>query len=128
MESDKEPTETSQRELRADARIIVNVPVEITTIYHKGSQIAERTYIEDVSDFGCRFTMRGAIQKGDTVAVRLLAQDGESLLDDPARIFEVMWIVRGASSVVAGARIIQGEKFATAKLSQKSDDPGLPAK
>jgi hypothetical protein len=128
LETDNKRIETSQRERRTDVRILVNVPVEITTINHKGSQIAERTFIEDVSDFGCRFSIQGAVRKGDTVAVRLLSQDGRNLLDEPAKVFEVMWIARGTSIVVVGARILGGEKFDKDKLTQNSSDPKLLAR
>ncbi len=123
METGHKPVETSQHERRSDARIVVNIPVEITTIYHIGEAITERTIIEDVSDYGCRFTMRGAIRKGDTVSVKLLAEDGVSLMNEPAKLFEVMWIARGPEFVVVGARILGGEKFDKDKLRQNSKNP-----
>jgi hypothetical protein len=123
VKAENEPIEAIQRERRTDVRIIVNVPVEIRTIYHKGGEITERTIIDDVSDFGCRFTMRGAIQRGDTVAIHLLAQDGNSVVDEPAKIFEVMWIARDASVVVVGAKILGGEKFDKARLLEQSGNP-----
>jgi PilZ domain len=128
METDRNRIEPNQREHRAEPRIVVNVPVEIVTIYHKGCPIKERTHIEDVSGSGCRFTMKGAVRKGDTVAIHLLAQDGNKLLDQPAKVFEIMWIVRAASGVVAGARIIEGGKFDAVNLPDQSGNPELHTK
>ena len=122
VEANNKQIETIQHKRRTDVRIAVNVPVEITTIYHKGDPITERTIIEDVSDFGCHFTMKGAIRKGDTVSVRLLSQDGQILLDEPAKLFEVMWIARGPEIVVAGARILGDERFDKARFVQNSSD------
>lgn len=127
METENKPIETSQRERRTDSRIVVNVPVEITTIYHKGDAITERTFIEDVSDYGCRFTLRGAIRKGDTVSVHLLDQDGNALMNEPARIFEVMWIARANSVVVVGARSLGGEKLDKPMLVENSTNPKFSA-
>ena len=126
MEIDNKPIETNPRERRADVRLTVNVPVEITTIYHKGPTITERTYVEDVSDFGCRFTMQGAIRKGDTVSIRLLSEDGQTLLEGPAKTFEVMWIARGPSIVVVGALILGEEKFDKSKFVQNSIETKIP--
>lgn len=128
LETDKNRMETSRHERRADSRIVVNVQVEVTTINHHGSPITERTYIEDVSDFGCRFSMRGPVRKGDTVAIQLIAPDGKIESDEPAKKFEVMWIARAATIVVVGARVVEGEKLDTAKLSQNSVNRDLPHK
>ena len=127
VEANHKQIDTLQHERRTDVRIAVNVPVEINTIYHKGDPITERTIIEDVSDFGCHFTMKGAIRKGDTVSVRLLSPDGQLLPDEPAKLFEVMWIARGPGIVVAGARILGDGRFDKAKFVQNSSDAQSPS-
>jgi hypothetical protein len=126
--AEHKPPETDPRERRADARLLVNAPVEITKIDDKGRPIAERTFIVNVSDIGCRFSMRGAVQKGDTVAIKLLAQDGRTQLDEPAKLFEVMWTSHGTSSVMVGARFLRREKADAVKLRQGSGGPKPPAK
>ena len=128
LDLDNKPDETDPTEHRADARIVVNVPVEITEISEKGRQITERTFIEDVSDFGCRFSMRGTVKKGDTIAVRLVSQDGKTVLDEPAKLFEIMWVARKTSSLVVGARILRGEKVDKVKLLLNTCGPKPPAR
>jgi PilZ domain len=128
LAADYKPPETDACERRADTRLMVNVPVEITEISDKGRPFTERTVIENISDIGCRFSLRGAVQKGDTVAVRLLAQDGKTHLDEPAKYFEVMWTSRGTSGVTVGARFLPEEKADAAKLLQRSGDIKIPAK
>ncbi len=88
----------------------------------------ERTYVENVSDFGCRFSIRGPIKKGDTVAVQLLAEDGQSLSDEPAKFFEVKWVGHRTSSMLVGARILSGEKLSKARLLHNPSSPKLAAK
>ena len=128
MAADHKSPQSGMCERRADARLIVNAPVEIAGTSNNECPFTERTVIENVSDVGCRFSMRGAVQKGDTIAVRLLAQDGQSLLDEPAKLFEVMWVEFRTSSLFVGARILSGEKLDKAKLLQNPGGPKLAAK
>jgi len=103
-------------ERRVDKRTLVNVPVEITEIDAEGHPHTERTFIEDVSDFGCRFSTRGSIEKGATVAVKLLSPNGSATPDEQPHLFEVMWVARKQSGSTVGARILQGEKLANTKF------------
>jgi hypothetical protein len=77
---------------RAESRILVHVPVEVTVIDEQGQMVTDRTFIEDVSDFGCRFTTRGPVKQGDTVAVKILGKYGNSLSDEAPRLYEIMWV------------------------------------
>jgi hypothetical protein len=126
VEPEKKQRGAGIEQRRAEVRMQVDVAVEITTMYHRGGTITERTYLEDLSDNGCRFTMRGAIRKGDTVSVHLLAADGETLSEEPPKLFEVMWIARADSVVVVGARIIGGENFDVSRFAQGSSDKKVP--
>jgi hypothetical protein len=54
--------------------------------------------------------------------VKLLAQDGKTQLDEPAKFFEVMWTSRGTSGVMVGARFLPREKADAANLLQRSSD------
>jgi hypothetical protein len=114
-------------ERRVERRILANVPVEVTEVDGEGNQITERTFIEDVSDFGCRFSTRGPVQQGDTVAVKLLGPNGKNLPDEEPRLFEVMWVARKVHSSTVGARVLQGEKLANIKFppgnGAKKHDP-----
>jgi hypothetical protein len=103
-------------EKRAERRILVHVPVEVTEIDSKGRHITERTFIEDVSDFGCRFSTRGPVQQGDTVAMRILGPNGKQLLDEESRLYEIMWVARKEHGSTVGARVLQGEKLANVKF------------
>jgi hypothetical protein len=98
-------------------RILVHVPVEVTEIDGEGHHITERTFIEDVSDFGCRFSTRGPVQKGDTVSVELLGPDGKHLQDEKPRLFEIMWVARKERGSTVGARVLQDEKLANVKFA-----------
>jgi len=96
---------------RAERRILVHVPIEVTKVDGEGHPFLERTFIEDVSDFGCRFSIRGPAQQGDKVTVKLLGPDGNSLKDEEPRQFETMWVAQRERSLTVGARLVQGEKL-----------------
>src|SRR5580692_4531449 len=98
---------------REARRILVHVPVEITEIDGGGQLVTERTFIEDVSDFGCRFSTRGPVQKGDTVAVKILGSDGNAFPDEESRFYEIMWVAPNSHGFTVGARLHQGEKLAS---------------
>ncbi len=101
---------------RAETRILVHVPVEVTVIDEQGQMVTDRTFIEDVSDFGCRFTTRGPVKQGDTVAVKILGKYGNSLSDEAPRLYEIMWVAPKDHSHTVGARLLQGEKLANTKF------------
>jgi len=101
-------------ERRKDGRrILVQTPVEVAKTGGEGKPITERTFIEDVSDFGCRFSTRGPVQKGDTVAVKILGSNGKALPDEESRFYEIMWVAPNSHGFTVGARLHQGEKLAS---------------
>ena len=51
-------------ERRAQSRFFLHSQVEITGVDESGLQFAERARVEDVSDLGCRFSIRGAVHEG----------------------------------------------------------------
>lgn len=106
---------------RAEKRILVNVPVEVTETSADGRSVTERTFIEDVSDLGCRFSMRAPVHQGDTVAVRILGPNGSSLPDQEPRYYEIMWVAPKQQGAAVGARALQGEKLASVKLHLQKD-------
>lgn len=103
-------------ERREARRMLVNVPVEITKLDSGGHPITERTFIEDVSDFGCRFSTRGPVKQGDTVAVKILGPYGNNLPDEKPRLYEIMWVAPREHSASVGARVLEGEKLANTKF------------
>jgi hypothetical protein len=103
-------------ERRVDRRILVHVPVEVTEIDGEGHPVSERTFIEDVSDFGCRFSTRGPVHQGDTIAVKILGPHGNILSDEEPRYYEIMWVAPKEQGHTVGARVLQGEKLANVKF------------
>jgi len=105
---------------RAEPRILVHVPVEVTKVGGEGQPFTERTFIEDVSDFGCRFSIRVPVQQGDKVTVKPMGPGGNSLRDEEPRLFEVMWVARNDRTFTVGVRLVQGEKLTNVKPLQEN--------
>ncbi len=101
---------------RIARRILVHVPVEITKIDGEGDLATEHSYIEDVSDFGCRFSARGSVHQGDTIAIKVLGSHGDDLPGEEARFYEVMWVAPKGRDSTVGAQALQGEKLANLKF------------
>jgi hypothetical protein len=95
---------------RSERRIVVNVSVEVTFETGEGKQSTERTFIEDVSDFGCRFATKIPARQGDKVALRFVGWGGKIPPEEEARHYEVMWVAPQARGFTVGARLVQGEK------------------
>ena len=110
-------------EQRAERRILVHVPVEITEIDGEGHNIKERTFIEDVSDFGCRFSTRGIVRQGQTIALKILGSHGNILSDEEPRFYEVMWVAPKERGFTVGARMLQREKLANVKFPPGDNSP-----
>ncbi len=108
---------------REARRILVHVPVEVTEIDGEGQPTIERTFIEDVSDFGCRFSMRGPVHQGDTITVKILGPNGKILLDEEPRFYEIMWVAPKEHGSTVGARILEGEKLANTKFPPERFPP-----
>jgi hypothetical protein len=103
-------------EHRSEKRVLVNVPVEVTEIDGEGHVFTEHTFIEDVSDFGCRFSTRGPVKQGDTVSVKVLGRYGNNLQSEASRVYDVMWVASKDHASTVGAWLLQGEKLANAKF------------
>jgi PilZ domain-containing protein len=108
-------------ERRTESRILVHMPVEVTEVDGDGQPFVDRTFIEDVSDFGCRFSTCGPVKKGDTVAVKILGRYGNNLADEKAHLYEIMWVAVKDRGSTVGARLLEGEKLAKADFPGRKD-------
>ena len=95
---------------RVERRVLVNVSVEVTFETGEGSLVTERTFIEDVSDLGCRFTTRAPAHQGGKVTLRFVGPAGSRMPDEEARHYQVMWVAPHGRGSTVGARLITGEK------------------
>jgi hypothetical protein len=50
------------------------------------------------------------LRRGDTVAIKPLGADGQSLPQEQSKWFEVMWAVRCAAGWMVGARVSRQER------------------
>lgn len=96
---------------REERRTQVHVSVEVTIDRGDGPPSRERTFIEDVSDFGCRFTTHMEVRQDDTVSLKVVTPAGKRIQDEEARLYKIMWVAPKGRRFTAGARLIKGEKL-----------------
>ena len=121
---EKNSTYVPPVELRSDSRLRVSVAIEVVKTDGAGRQVTERSFIEDVSDFGCRFSIAGPVAKGDIVTVRVLGSNRKPQNPEPPRQFEIMWVQLSGKHCTVGARIVSGQKMDKVKLAE--ENPPLP--
>ncbi len=115
----KEKTEASDTRLisrRAEERITVDLPVEITRYDPEGNMLLERTRIEDVTSVGCRFRTQAELRRGEIVSVKALGRGENNRADEQPQLYEIMWAAPQGTSWTVGARKLAGEKLANVKF------------
>jgi hypothetical protein len=98
-------------ERRAYKRFLLHSPVEITGVDESGLQFAERARVEDVSDLGCRFSIRGAVHQGSVLGVTPLGPEAENLLDEFPRLFVIIWAKRKGDRLTVGVRSLREDEL-----------------
>ena len=114
-----EPSENRRRE----ERLLVDLPVELSRPGPDGNALIEHTKIEDVTSIGCRFTTQVEFHRGDVISIRPLASGQKSLPKNEPQPFEVMWTSKLGGRWTTGARKLEGEKLASAKIPPAKDSP-----
>jgi hypothetical protein len=69
-------------ERRAHKRFPLHSRVEIAGVDTSGLQFAERARVEDISDQGRRFPIRGTVHDGSILGVKPFDPKGEALSDE----------------------------------------------
>jgi hypothetical protein len=116
-ESDKPRIFLTERR-KTEQRVLVNVPVEVIFETGEGNRVTERTFIEDVSDLGCRFTTRAPAHQGDTVSLRFVGPTDRRMPNEEARHYKIMWVAPHGRGSTVGARLVTGEKPAEVEAVQ----------
>ena len=119
---------TFKGEKRREERLSVKIAVELTGIDRAGHPLNEQTFVEDVTEHGCRFGARTRLQCGDIVTVKPLEPGMKILKHEQPQLFEVVWAAYHSKGCTVGTRKVQSEKFATAEFPPPNCPPRPPAK
>ena len=114
--------------LRSEERLLVNLAVELTRLDLDGKVLVEQTKIEDITSIGCRFTTQVEFHRGDIISLRPLAAGQKSLAKSEPQPFEVMWASKLGGRWTTGAKKLEGEKLASAKIPPANDSPSNTSK
>jgi hypothetical protein len=117
---------TSER--RAYQRFLLHSPIELSGVEASGRQFAERSYVEDVSELGCRFTLRSPVERGGILGVEPLGPEGEKLADDFPRLFVIIWVKPKGDRFTVGARCLLENELTDICLDARFSDLKIPSK
>jgi hypothetical protein len=113
---------------RAYNRLFLHSQVEIAGVDESGLQFAERARVEDVSDLGCRFSIRGAVHEGSILGVEALGPEAENLSDEFPRLFVVIWVKRKGNRLMVGARSLREDELSDAGIHANCSASKHPSK
>jgi PilZ domain-containing protein len=91
---------------RENERLVLHSPVKIAAIDGSAKQFYESAHLEDVSDIGCRFSLRHLLQPGAIVALKPLGQASEDSSAESWRSFVVIWVRPASPRSTAGMRCL----------------------
>ena len=107
----EELSQEVQRGRRKHKRVAMTFPVEVSGFDPNGRLFCERTVTQDISATGCRILLKTQIGRGEVVAIRLLSRGREGASPSRPLLFQVIWVAREGEGWIAGALMLQQEKF-----------------
>jgi hypothetical protein len=97
----------ANRDRRRQKRVPLTFQVMVCGLDESGHFFAEQTKTADISEFGCRFSLRSKPLVGDVVAVRVAGSRSSRDPQDRALLFEVRWVEAQQGHWVIGAISLQ---------------------
>jgi hypothetical protein len=96
---------------RAGKRVNLKFPIEVSGFNRLGLLFAESTQTDDISESGCRFSLKESVNRGDVIAVKLLNRKGEHRLAARAELFQIVWRAQERGVWTIGALKLRTDKF-----------------
>jgi hypothetical protein len=103
------PMDDINGERRMEKRLLTNAQVEIAGIDNGGNSFTEVTKVKNFSDVGCQFRTQIPLRCGTIVAIKPLGPNGQSMPQEPFKLFEIVWTARCVTGWLAGARVSPSE-------------------
>ena len=112
-----------QGDRRQHKRVMLAFPVEVSGFDVERRMFCERTTTQDISLSGCRFTLKTPIARGDVVAIRLMGRGQKDAPPGRSLLFSVIWVARENDGWMAGALMLQQEKFWHVEFPDRNNPP-----
>jgi len=100
-----------QEDRRKHKRVVLAFPIEVSGFDADRRLFCERTVTQDISSTGCRILLKTRVVRGDVLAIRLLERGKEGAASGRPLLFNVIWVARNNEGWLAGALMLQQEKF-----------------
>lgn len=99
------------RDRRKGKRVNLRFPIEVSGFNPQGVLFAENTETTDISESGCRFTLKEFVVRGDVIAIKLRNRQGEDRDSAHAELFQVIWRAQDGELWLVGALKLRNDKF-----------------
>lgn len=107
----EELSQEAQKDRRKGKRLPLTFPIAVSGFVKNGRMFGEATKTTDVSELGCRFTLKTPVASGDIVAIKLLSRrDGATPATAPL-LFRIVWVHRDGNLWNVGAFKLQPENI-----------------
>ncbi|PYU32487.1 MAG: hypothetical protein DMG28_11485 [Acidobacteria bacterium] len=104
-------TEDTTKERRKGRRARLVFPIEVSGIDEAEGIFCERTFTNDISERGCSFHVSHSLQRGDMVAIKLLAGPDPHSPENKPLLFQICWIAQEKHGWMVGVLKLNGENF-----------------
>jgi hypothetical protein len=101
------------RERRRESRFPIRVPIQVTGFGRDGRFFIEETRTVDVSESGCSFTLKRAVERGGILAIKVRAGEGENVKSPLSKplLYQVARAVDEENGWIIGAAKLQPESI-----------------
>lgn len=102
----QELSHVAHQDRRSEKRLALVFPIEICGLDAANEFFSERSRTWDVSERGCRFTLRSQVNEGTVLAIRVLHRDSERPVSELV-LFQVEWVRPESGRWLVGASSLQ---------------------
>jgi hypothetical protein len=119
----------ANKDRRREARIPLAIPIEVTGFDIDGKFFCEATKTVDISESGCSFSLKRAMERGGIVAVKVMVKDRKKKMERPF-LYQIARSTAEGKHWIIGAAKLQPESvwfIAFPKPGGQQDAPAQQA-
>lgn len=121
----------ANKDRRREARIPLAIPIEVTGFDAGGKFFCEATKTVDISESGCSFSLKRAMERGGIVAIKITAKNRKTKAEQKPFLYQIARSTSEDAHWIIGAAKLQPESvwfIAFPKTSERTDAASNPRK
>jgi hypothetical protein len=119
----------ANKDRRREARIPLTIPIEVTGFDVDGKFFCETTKTVDISESGCSFSLKRAMERGGIVAVKVIAKERKKKTEQRPFLYQIARSTAEGKQWIIGAAKLQPESvwiIAFPKTGEQQETPPNP--